>query len=115
MGHGEYYIKLGRGKYLLRLCRICGEERPFTSDKELTEHIRTGHPADQFGEKYDSDEEPKETRAVREVSLPEVKQEVEELTSNLLGQLSRPRSSQAHEPSSSLDVSTISASPEKKK
>ena len=116
--HGEYYIKLGRGKYLLRLCRICGEERPFTSDKELTEHIRTGHPADQFGEKYDSDEEPlgpKETRAVREVSLPEVKQEVEELTSNLLGQLSRPRSSQAHEPSSSLDVSTISASPEKKK
>ena len=55
--HGKYFIKIGNGKYVLKLCRICGDERPFATDKELTHHIVTEHSPEQFGEKLESDEE----------------------------------------------------------
>ena len=55
--HGSYYVKLGKGKYLLRFCRICGEERCFSSEKELLTHISTCHPPDQFGQRLSDGEE----------------------------------------------------------
>ena len=48
--HGAYYVRVGRGKYLVRQCRICGGERQFSSDLELSQHIARDHPADQFGQ-----------------------------------------------------------------
>lgn len=101
--HGAYYVKVGKGKYILRMCRICGDERTFSSDKELTDHIITGHPSDQFGETLDSEED--EDKDVDGGPVVEVKKEpleegeVEELTSNLLGPLSTPRASRPrHDP-----------------
>ena len=67
--HGSYYVKLGKGKYLLRFCRICGEERCFSSEKELLTHILTSHPPDQFGQRLSDGEEE---------AVAEVKQEVVE-------------------------------------
>ena len=83
------YFKVGKGKYILRLCRICGEEKTFASDLELTNHIAVGHPVDQFGEKLDDsdDDQPQSSRATEPQSNIEVKQEpmddIEELASNV--------------------------------
>ena len=55
--HGIYFVKVGKGKYILRLCRICGDEKTFSSEKELTEHISRDHPAEHFGEIIESDED----------------------------------------------------------
>ena len=49
--HGSYYVKLGKGKYLLRFCRICGQERCFTTENELLCHISTCHPPEHFGQR----------------------------------------------------------------
>ena len=57
--HGNYFIKIGKGKYILKYCRICGDKRTFASDEELTQHILTGHP-NKFGEILDSCEEEEE-------------------------------------------------------
>merc|ERR1712096_199968 len=82
--HGAYYLKVGKGKYILRYCRICGEERSFRSEKELETHIEESHPPEQFGEALESDSEEEGVT---------VKQELVDgtgsLTSNLL-QLPRP-------------------------
>ena len=90
------YFKVGKGKYILRLCRICGEDKTFASDLELTNHIAVGHPVDQFGEKLDDsdDDQPQSSRATEPQSNMEgsgfdveVKQEptddIEELASNV--------------------------------
>merc|ERR1712098_773096 len=86
--HGAYYIKVGKGKYILRLCRICGEEKTFASDVELTNHIAVGHPVDQFGEKLDdSDDDQAQSNVAGSGLDVEVKQEpqddIEELASNV--------------------------------
>ena len=54
-----YYIdiQVGRGKYVLRLCRICGDEESFTSQAELDLHIETCHPTQQFGSAIDISDE----------------------------------------------------------
>ena len=108
--HGSYYVKLGKGKYLLRFCRICGEERCFTTEKELLAHISTCHPPDQFGQRL-SDGEEEEREVKQEVvdggevnldnnnSVPEV----ETLTSGLMNNVgNRPRNVEpSPEPSTS--------------
>ena len=108
--HGSYYVKLGKGKYLLRFCRICGEERCFTTEKELLAHISTCHPPDQFGQRL-SDGEEEEREVKQEVvdggevnldnnnSVPEV----ETLTSGLMNSVgNRPRNVEpSPEPSTS--------------
>ena len=44
--HGPYYIKICKGRNLVRLCRICSGS--FDSDAALTEHILQWHPASMF-------------------------------------------------------------------
>jgi len=44
--HGSYFIKAGKGKFILRHCRICGKERCFPSEKELETHIMESHPSE---------------------------------------------------------------------
>ena len=50
--HGAYYLKVGKGKYILRHCRICGEERSFRSEKELETHIEESHPPEQVSQTH---------------------------------------------------------------
>ena len=44
--HGPYYIKICKGRNLVRLCRICSGI--FESDAALTDHILQWHPAAMF-------------------------------------------------------------------
>ena len=44
--HGPYYIKICKGRNLVRLCRICSGS--FDSDAALTAHILQWHPASMF-------------------------------------------------------------------
>ena len=44
--HGEYYIKIFKGRNLVRLCRICSGK--FESDRALTDHIVQWHPINIF-------------------------------------------------------------------
>merc|ERR1719319_1655364 len=46
--HGEYYLKVGKGKYLQRFCRICGDDRSFGSEQDLDHHIISHHPLHHF-------------------------------------------------------------------
>ena len=98
--HGSYYVKLGKGKYLLRFCRICGEDRCFTTEKELLAHISTCHPPEQFGQRL-SDGEEEERQEVKQEVVEEgevnlnnnLVQEDESLTSGLMNNVgNRPRS-----------------------
>ena len=98
--HGSYYVKLGKGKYLLRFCRICGEDRCFTTEKELLAHISTCHPPEQFGQRL-SDGEEEERQEVKQEVVEEgevnlnnnLVQEDESLTSGLMNTVgNRPRS-----------------------
>ena len=99
--HGSYYVKLGKGKYLLRFCRICGEDRCFTTEKELLAHISTCHPPEQFGQRL-SDGEEEERQEVKQEVVEEgevnlnnnlVQEEDESLTSGLMNNVgNRPRS-----------------------
>jgi len=42
--HGEFYIHMGQGRNILRLCRLCSEDRKFQSNEDLTAHILMEHP-----------------------------------------------------------------------
>ena len=96
--HGSYYVKLGKGKYLLRFCRICGEERCFTTENELLAHISTCHPPEQFGQRLSDGEEETETEVKQEVLDEEVSinnnpvRDIETLSSGLMNEVgNRPR------------------------
>lgn len=39
--HGEYYIDVLKGRNIIRICRVCSGK--FSSDEELTHHIRVWH------------------------------------------------------------------------
>eukprot|EP00092_Neocalanus_flemingeri_P016933 GFUD01018312.1.p1 GENE.GFUD01018312.1~~GFUD01018312.1.p1 ORF type:complete len:1199 (+),score=288.84 GFUD01018312.1:311-3598(+) len=41
--HGEFYIHMGQGRNLVRLCRLCPSTK-FVSDQALTEHLQQTHP-----------------------------------------------------------------------
>ena len=100
--HGAYYIKVGKGKYLLRQCRICGDVIQFSSDQELTKHIAEGHPSNQFGEQIDSDGEDVQetTNAGVKIKTEMPDPDIEELSSNV-----------AAASRSLLEASVASASP----
>jgi hypothetical protein len=66
--HGEYYIKLGRGRLLKRHCRICGEVENFASEAELDHHVETQHTRDQFATCADEEEQEKEEERVGRTS-----------------------------------------------
>ena len=40
--HGEFYIHMGQGRNLIRLCRLCPSIK-FVSDQSLTEHLQQSH------------------------------------------------------------------------
>ena len=111
--HGSYYVKLGKGKYLLRFCRICGEERCFTTEKELLAHISTCHPPEQFGQRLSDGEEECE-RDVKQEVVDEVEvilnnnnsvQEDESLTSGLMNTVvTRPRNVEPSSPGPSTST-----------
>jgi len=42
--HGEFYIHMGKGRNIVRLCRICPEEKRFATDEDLMSHILVEHP-----------------------------------------------------------------------
>ena len=93
--HGGYYVRVGRGKYLVRYCRICGEERQFASDLELSEHISNDHPAEQFGQMWQEEESAGEAQSQPQSESVEVKQEIvdpefELVSSNYLGKVITP-------------------------
>ena len=92
--HGAYYVRVGRGKYLVRQCRICGEERQFSSDLELSHHITNDHPAEQFGQMWQSESDGEDHSQPQSESV-EIKQEnvdpeFELVTSNYLGKIITP-------------------------
>eukprot|EP00092_Neocalanus_flemingeri_P085176 GFUD01107133.1.p1 GENE.GFUD01107133.1~~GFUD01107133.1.p1 ORF type:complete len:1924 (+),score=566.33 GFUD01107133.1:661-5772(+) len=103
--HGAYYIKVGKGKYILRFCRICGEDRLFSSEKELDSHIEVSHPPEQFGQHLESDSDTENTTVVKHDP------DGEDLTANLLDNLTKPRPAQA-EPSSSAVKDSLHAEEE---
>merc|ERR1719154_558904 len=45
--HGEFYIHMGQGRNMLRLCRLCPNIK-FVSDQALTEHVQQAHPVGLF-------------------------------------------------------------------
>ena len=53
----ENRIKVGRGKYMLRLCRICGDAETFATIAEVDLHIQANHPVRLFGNLADLEEE----------------------------------------------------------
>ena len=42
--HGDFYIHMGKGRNILRLCRVCPDTERWQSDQELTAHINQAHP-----------------------------------------------------------------------
>jgi len=77
--HGDYYIKVGKGKYVLRLCRICGDAESFSTLAELDLHISTSHPIEHFGNLAEFEEEELDD------------EQAGTLTDNLLSSLRNPR------------------------
>jgi len=51
--HGKYYVGMGDGKNLLRLCRVCGEI--FRDGVKMQKHLDCEHPPDMFAEDSDND------------------------------------------------------------
>jgi len=51
--HGKYYVGMGDGKNLVRLCRICGEI--FRDGVKMQKHLDCEHPHDMFAEDSDND------------------------------------------------------------
>ena len=88
--HGSSYVKLGQGEYLLKFCRICGEERCFTTENELLAHISTCHPPEHFGQRLSDGEE--EPEMDEEVNNNYPVQEIETQTPGLMNEVgNRPR------------------------
>jgi hypothetical protein len=82
--HGEYYVRLGRGRLLRRHCRVCGEDQSFGSEAELDGHISDCHPRDQFAPSLEELEQA-ETAAIEPQQQQEKgNQNDESLTSGLL-------------------------------
>ena len=91
--HGSSYVKLGQGEYLLKFCRICGEERCFTTENELLAHISTCHPPEHFGQRLSDGEE--EPEMDEEVNNNYPVQEIETQTPGLMNEVdNRPRNAQ---------------------
>ncbi|XP_023329147.1 uncharacterized protein LOC111701899 isoform X3 [Eurytemora carolleeae] len=42
--HGEFYIHMGKGRNILRICRLCPNGPHYATDLELCEHLFTAHP-----------------------------------------------------------------------
>jgi len=42
--HGEFYIHMGKGRNILRMCRLCSDGKQYNSDLSLGEHLLTDHP-----------------------------------------------------------------------
>ena len=42
--HGEFYVGMGGGRNLVRLCRLCPSAAGFPSDAALTKHLALEHP-----------------------------------------------------------------------
>ena len=51
--HGKYYVGMGEGKNLLRLCRVCGEM--FRDAVKMQKHLDSEHSPDMFAEDSDND------------------------------------------------------------